>query len=941
MASVTLLSSPETTSTTTSVRMGVGQHPADAGSSAVPSVAKREDRPALVVDTTTQSPPRGPRRRSRDQLTGVRPSAGAPSVWIAPDWASYPIIENFYGPAPPRRPRASSFYEVMCSPTDRVPTTTLGATCCGYDDDSDPDSDGDSELKYFNTRHGHNAGYGARRAPSGRLAGSFAYSCSTDTSEEAMLALVDAVDADDLDPSKLWHATSSCLDMNTVDDNGVPDARRRCSVPRNSNMATAGSGFAAWDRLRRRRTASDRTGDEFVPVPYASGDVRQHHDAQRHALPGHPRRRRRSMENPQGGGSGSELSPMGSLSHSDAESPAAARTPSSSSDSHSNSSSRLRVKLRESLMEIDSRLAMEHELSRTAQRMIKKAGGSPSKQPNPVWNLLCGARTSMIAPSDGLSFLYERLAVFVHNRALNQLQRHRRHVAGILQIVTSHNPDLELTEKQLDSFETADAMLGNDVKYALLRKQVDLLGTRMIKRKEALVHAKINNGNNCFDRPRVKSAMLRKLLEAVSWYRLVQLNSREESASSSVAAPPSTSSLEGALSEISSTTASSIMSTSRALQELQVEKILNVLAGEDFYSDYNELMCRPDWWEIAQAHFENIIFSATESRVCQWMNQMSQDVLAASEEKLDEEFVGPRAARNSHHAGVDDAKQHLRHARRAEWLQDPSPDQLVDFIERVTHRIRREFDVANDVSKSLHAFIQRMMFARVAVLCFNQRAIRDCQRKDKLWRKKCAELSGVEMESLGVPSELAAKIRAQLPSRRISKSRKQRVYLVRAIEAFNGMTTVVPCDLLEELMHGVVILHHEAALVLGTTQFSVETFFPLLAYVLLHCHLPLVHAQLHLLESFAINNANANGEESYYVYCVHAAVEYVCNTASSALSSAPPSQTSETATPSVAPLSAVQSVGGEADALPNAKLSAELKSPPHCAAAVPERSSIV
>ncbi|POM58588.1 Hypothetical protein PHPALM_17755 [Phytophthora palmivora] len=101
------------------------------------------------------------------------------------------------------------------------------------------------------------------------------------------------------------------------------------------------------------------------------------------------------------------------------------------------------------------------------------------------------------------------------------------------------------------------------------------------------------------------------------------------------------------------------------------------------------------------------------------------------------------------------------------------------------------------------------------------------------------------------------------------------------------MVSVVPCDLLDELMHGVVILHHEAALVLGTTQFSVETFFPLLAYVLVHCRLPTIHAQLHLLENFAITADNANGEESYYVYCVHAAVEYVCNTAGLGMSSNP------------------------------------------------------
>lgn len=701
-------------------------------------------------------------------------------------------------------------------------------------------------------------------------------------------------------------AFSCSTDVSEEEEEGFTGYRHAGKVLKVFKVENA--GFKGWEGLRKTQ--------EFVPVPYASEEG--------------GKRRRRVLENPQGG-SGSELSPVGSLVLSDAESPGGL-TPSSTA---SYSSSRLRVKLHETLAEIDARLDMEQELARTAQRVMKKAEVKADNHPNSMWTLLCGARPTTAASSDGLAFLYERLSVFVHNRALNQLQRHRRHVSGILQIISSHNPDLELTEKQLDSFEAADDMLGNDIKYTVLRKQMELLGTRMVKRKEALVHAKINNGNNCFDRPRVKNAMLRKLLEAVSWYRLVQVNSREESASSSVAAPPSTSSIE-ALSEMSVSTASSIMSSSRALQEFQVEKILNVLAGEDFYSDYNELMCRPDWWEIAQAHFENIIFSATESRVCQWMNQMSQDVAYASEEGLDEEFTGKRFSQR----GLDDESTSSHpHGRRADWLQDPSPEQLIDFIDRLTHRIRREFDVGNDVSKSLHTFIQRTVFARISILGFSQRSLRDCQRKDKLWRKKCAELSGIAMENLGVPSELAAKIRSRLPSRRLSRSRKQRVYLIRAIEAFNGMTNVVPCDLLEELMHGVVILHHEAALVLGTTQFSVETFFPLLAYVLLHCHLPLIHAQLHQLENFAINGANANGEESYYVYCVHAAVEYVCNASPSALPAVPPtSHDSETGLQSVAPMSAISSVGVEI----SNKLSEELKAPvsPAVSTLGPERSSL-
>jgi hypothetical protein len=183
-------------------------------------------------------------------------------------------------------------------------------------------------------------------------------------------------------------------------------------------------------------------------------------------------------------------------------------------------------------------------------------------------------------------------------------------------------------------------------------------------------------------------------------------------------------------------------------------------------------------------------------------------------------------------------------------------------------------------------FVQRMVFPRLALLCFNHKTLVDCQRKDKLWRKQCLDLSGLPLENLNVSLDLAGKIRSKLPYRRVSGGRK--AFLIRAIDAFNGMTSIVPCDLLEELMYGVVVLHHEAALVLGTTQFSVETFFPLLTYVLLHCQLPTIHAQLHLLENYAVTHANANGEEAYYVYCVHAAVEYVCNTSALSTVPAPP-----------------------------------------------------
>lgn len=807
-------------------------------------------------------------------LTAKRAMAQAPSVWIAADWATHPIIEHFYGHAAPRA-RVNSFDEVMSSPTNLAHTTTLAATFCSYADeelDQHPQQQHDEPLD--NTRRRLNGSGLAmdvarlqRRSSlmiddprlHQRERGSYSYSTDTSDENEAILHPFDAMTTHGVHesaiaaPQRKHRRPSLEIDDVVVDIMPLP--------------ACVGSGFAAWNRIRR---TVDNEGQDLVPVPNVSGatGVMAIKNRSTFVLPSH------LMENPQGGGS--TTSSMG-------WSPTASLPTSPDSVGHA-PGSRLRSKLLECAIQVDDRIQRERQLADNAKRRLKKSP-APAPPTGVMWNLLCGARTGDISQFDGVTFLHDRLSVATHNRALNQLQRHRRHVNGILQIVSCHNPDLELTEKQLDSFESANAMLANDIKYTLLCKQVEMLAARKMQRDAALQHAKQKNGTDCFEMSRAKCSMMAKLLEAVSWYRLVQINTREESASSSVTAPVDTADHLIVAGLDGSETPMPRSSATRSLQEFQVEKILNVLAGEEFYSDYNELMCSADWWEIAQAHFENLIFSKGESRICQLIERISKDVAMESYEELEQDgYFNDNALDSSSKKGDRSpgtkrisAYQFLHH--QADWTKNPQPEQIMEFIDRLTRRIRHEFDVPNNVSKSLHSFIQRTVFPRVSVLCFNQKAIRDCQRKDKIWRKKCVELRGISMENLNVPIELAVKIRSRLSSRRVRSGHDQRVYFIRAIEAFNGMDNIVPCDLLDELMHGVIILHHEAALVLGTTQFSVETFFPLLAYVLLHCSLPRIHAQLHLLENFAITTSNVNGEESYYVYCVHAAVEYICNSA--------------------------------------------------------------
>lgn len=871
----------------------------------------------LRIDTTggerKQSPQR-PRTAEKRAPSGGG-GTGAPAVWVAPDWATYPVIENFYGQ--PHRTRVSSFYEVMCSPTNPTPTTTLGENCCAYsvDDDDDDDKDDGSVLaaaastRRLRIDSSNGPVRMARKATRRRkFGGSFAYSCSTDETSD---------DADVL-PSPFPDVTST-----SVRDGGrfptdqrrrsADDALRTADKTRHTAPSGAGSGFAAWNRVRR----SVGDGRELVPVPHSTAATtvlrleRPHMQLELSAS--------RLFGNPQAGSV--EPSPTEAVEYPESPVAAAATTPPPTT-------SRLRVKLHDALAQIDARLQRERERLQVAQAHVAHAATPlPPPLPSVVWSLICGAKPSHRSTrSDGLAQLHAQLAVAVHTRALNQLTRHRRHVHGILQIVTSHNPDLELTERQLDSFESADDMLGHDVKHSLLAKQVERLATNIAKRKEALVAAKTKHGPDCLELPRLKNAMLAKLLEAGSWYRLVQTNSRTE-ASASVASTPQED--DSSSSDPPARLTGTPTGGSRSLQEIQVERILSVLAGEDFYSDYSELMCRSDWWDVAQAHFENLLFASPDSRVCQWMSRMSADVAAASREALEADAssksssghgVARRVAtterRQSYSEGM--MRETTQAPVRPYWTSDPQPEQILEFVDRVTRRVRREFDVPTDVSKSLSVFVQRTVFPRVAVLCFSQKAVRDCQRKDKLWRKKCGELTGVDMESLGVPVELADRIRSLLPSRRVHGSH---VYLVRAIDAFNRMATIVPCDLLDELMHGVIVLHNEAARVLGTTQFSVETFFPLLAYVLLHCRLPRLHAQLHLLEHYAITAANANGEDAYYVYCVHAAVEYVCNSTALAAavahakqhaksSSSSPSQTSDSGG-AVHPIRATGSAGDD------------------------------
>ncbi|CCI39456.1 unnamed protein product [Albugo candida] len=741
-----------------------------------------------------------------------------PCIWMIDNWVEYPIIENFHGPT--TRSRASSFHDVMLSPTVREVSTTLNQFCCSY------------EQRFRNMY--------------------------------AFRLVEELVQGEDFSDVRATNMQESKEQKNS-DFDQIPSQRK--TSEKESHAFINGA-------LPLPICISESNKGRLLSVPSQINEIKTF-----------------------------DMSPTSTHSQlSSTDSPM--HFFNSNLSFTSTHSRRLHCKLHDLLRQIDSKIEIEdNEAIRAVQRsqlVVKKNRDNV----NLMWDLFCGSRMSSSMRYDGLEHLCVKLCVAMHNRSLNQLQRHRRHVNGILQIVTSHNPDLDITEKQLDSLESVEAMLDHDIKYTMLHRQLQWLDSLLIQRKKALVFAKSHNGIDCFESINTKKAMMRKLLEAVSWYRLVQVNCRKECTSALVAESDQLQGDEDSTECLptSSTTSPVNLSTKpgneprfskTVLEEVYVEKFLDVLDGEDFHSEFSQRMCESDWWEQAQAYFENLIFSRSESRICQVLYRLSTDVANYSFEDL-EGFCSHAAREGKERRGSLNGISQVHDRSTSYRLVDATKQmhqQILDLTSKLIRTLRHDFDIANNVTMSLNIFVQRTIFPRVSLLCYTQQSIRECQRKDQHWRKVCDELRGIAMEAFRIPIHLTDRIQRELPHRRFSSKLKkipQRgfVYLIRSIDAFSAMRSIVPCDLLDELMQGIVVLHHEAALVLGTTQFSVEIFFPLLAYVLLHSDLPHIHTQLYLLDHFAINNGNINGEDSYYVYCVHGAIEYICNSAHLILSGA-------------------------------------------------------
>ncbi|RHY46555.1 hypothetical protein DYB38_012591 [Aphanomyces astaci] len=393
--------------------------------------------------------------------------------------------------------------------------------------------------------------------------------------------------------------------------------------------------------------------------------------------------------------------------------------------------------------------------------------------------------------------------------------RRKRYLRSVHHILGGpHVSDVGVTSKEVASMASVDDLLRFDLKLHLLSTQRDWLHQLHLARRQSMSTTSSNNHHDHRSSssppaaprpPQSKHIHMKKLLEAASWYRWLQQHAHEDNNSADDD------------------------------DKSALEHLADMLSEDACLSEYVDLMGTNEWRSVIQAQFENLVFATLERRVSRRVDKCGFDAAALYCEP-------PAAFRDNIHPSQRTKAADYRNVHADwNWLRDPQPAQVMAFVGSLTRHVRGAFAIPDDVHKSLYVFIQRMLFPRITMLCYNGAILTECARKDTQWRNQQAALrlqnhgGGVSLEQLGGSTRTA------------------------------------------------VVLHDEAAQIFGTTRIPVDTFFPLFSFVLLHTDLPFVHAQLHLLEQYALCNPpgdlnpTRNGEESYYVYCMHAAVEHVCS----------------------------------------------------------------
>lgn len=206
-------------------------------------------------------------------------------------------------------------------------------------------------------------------------------------------------------------------------------------------------------------------------------------------------------------------------------------------------------------------------------------------------------------------------------------------------------------------------------------------------------------------------------------------------------------------------------------------------------------------------------------------------------------------------------------------------DVMQSLVREVVDAIAEEAWVATGFRSILRAFVEQMVFSRLACACYRSSSP-ELDELNTTWREQAAKARSLGLHQVGLPFKVATgEAGLSVVDGELSGviSLNGSAFFSKSIQAFNAIPHLVPSCVLAAFLNAVRVLYRETNQALGVPSacISADVLLPLMVFVLSRCELPHLHSQVYLMEEFAIEESQEGSEAAYYLACLQAAVGYI------------------------------------------------------------------
>uniref|UniRef100_K3X6B7 VPS9 domain-containing protein n=2 Tax=Globisporangium ultimum (strain ATCC 200006 / CBS 805.95 / DAOM BR144) TaxID=431595 RepID=K3X6B7_GLOUD len=212
-------------------------------------------------------------------------------------------------------------------------------------------------------------------------------------------------------------------------------------------------------------------------------------------------------------------------------------------------------------------------------------------------------------------------------------------------------------------------------------------------------------------------------------------------------------------------------------------------------------------------------------------------------------------------------------------------DVMQSLIREIVDAIAEEAWVVTNNRSILRAFVEQMVFSRLACACLRS-ASTELDEMNSTWREQVAKASTLGLHQVGLPFEVEGRksdetglsvVDGELSGVLGGGSDVDAVLFAKSIEAFNKIPYLVPSCVLAAFLNAVRVLYRETNEMLGVSPscMSADVLLPLMVFVLSRSDLPHLHSQVFMMEEYAIDESKEGSEAAYYLACLKAAMGYI------------------------------------------------------------------